>query len=107
VTSPAASTAPNEVLRAWRIAAGLTQAQMAEAVNRTPAARQEHLICDVKQVAKWESGQTRWPRPTYRRALYDLTGQDPQSLGFTPPHRQPIPPMASPPASPAPPGTVS
>jgi transcriptional regulator with XRE-family HTH domain len=79
---------PNVQLRAWRDSANLTRAEMAEALNRTPAAARARLVCDEKRIGKWESGEVLWPRLEYRRALQDLTGRDAESLGFIPPHRR-------------------
>jgi tetratricopeptide (TPR) repeat protein len=79
---------PNVQLRAWRDSANMTRVEMADALNRTPAAEQATLICDDKRISKWESGDVLWPRPEYRRALQDLTGRDAESLGFIPPHRR-------------------
>lgn len=59
---------PNVQLRAWRDSANMTRAEMAAALNQTPAAQQARLICDDKRIAKWESGEVLWPRPEYRRA---------------------------------------
>lgn len=80
---------PNVQLRAWRDSGNMTRAEMADALNRTAAAERDGLICDEKRISKWESGEVLWPRPEYRRALQDLTGQDAESLGFVPPHRRP------------------
>jgi tetratricopeptide (TPR) repeat protein len=79
---------PNVQLRAWRDSANLTRAEMADALNRTPAAIRDRLICDEKRISKWESGEVLWPRPEYRRALQELTGWDAESIGFIPPHRR-------------------
>jgi transcriptional regulator with XRE-family HTH domain len=78
---------PNVQLRAWRDSANLTRAEMADRLNRTQAAQRDGLICDEKRIAKWESGDVLWPRPEYRRALQEMTGQDSETLGFIPPHR--------------------
>jgi tetratricopeptide (TPR) repeat protein len=78
---------PNVQLRAWRDSANLTRAEMAAALNRTPAAEQARLICDEKRIARWESGEVLWPSPVYRRALQELTERDSEALGFIPPHR--------------------
>lgn len=82
-----AAPVPNQVLRAWREAHGLTRSQMARALINTPAAwRQHHFLrCGPELIAGWETGRVRWPSPKYLAALRDLTGQEPASLGFTPP----------------------
>lgn len=87
---------PNLVLRAWREARGMTRPQIADALSDTPAAQLNQLICHPKLIAKWETGEIRWPRAAYRRALRQLTGHDPTALGFTAPtprsrHDQPPP----------------
>jgi transcriptional regulator with XRE-family HTH domain len=79
---------PNVQLRAWRDSANMTRAEMADALNRTPAAGHDGFLCDEKRISKWESGEVLWPRAEYRRALHELTGRDAESLGFLPPHRR-------------------
>jgi len=76
---------PNLVLRGWRETHGLTRPQMADALNDTPAAHDAQLICHPKLIAKWETGEIRWPRAPYRRALHQLTGHPATALGFTDP----------------------
>jgi hypothetical protein len=63
----------------------MTRRQMAEALTLTPSALEENLLPDTKLITSWETGETRWPSPMYRRALQDLTGRDAASLGFLPP----------------------
>jgi hypothetical protein len=102
MTSPKPPKAPNLVLRAWRIAQGLTCQQMADTVNGTAAAQQGLLVCSAKLIATWESGETRWPSPRYRDALRQLTGCQPDALGFTAPTaRRPSAHPAAPAAGPA------
>jgi transcriptional regulator with XRE-family HTH domain len=104
MTSPKPPKMPNLVLRAWRIAQGLTCQQMADAVTSTQAAQQGRLTCSAKLIAQWESGETRWPSPRYRDALRQLTGRQPSALGFTAPTtRRP----SAGPATPAPAGPAS
>jgi transcriptional regulator with XRE-family HTH domain len=79
------SRTANLVLRAWRVTQGWTRQQMADAVNGTAAAQQGQLACSAKLVATWESGETRWPSVGYRDALRQLTGRQPDALGFTAP----------------------
>jgi hypothetical protein len=66
--------APNTALRTWRETHGLSRA--AHGIPRYVHAR---------LIARWEQGRTRWPRLYHRAILHNLTGQDPTSLGFTPP----------------------
>jgi hypothetical protein len=74
---------PNVILRVWRETQGMTRPMMATALNRTPSAQRDNLTCDAKHIARWESGDIRWPSPRYQRALHDLTGRYPADLGFT------------------------
>jgi transcriptional regulator with XRE-family HTH domain len=91
MTPPATSPTPNLVLRAWRENHGLTRAQMADALNNTPTAVHHYITlrCHPTLIAKWETGQIRWPSPRYRRALHDLTGHPASALGFTDPTTSP------------------
>jgi transcriptional regulator with XRE-family HTH domain len=99
MTSP---RTPNAVLRAWRESQGLTRPQMADAVNGTPAAQERHLICTAKLIAQWENGETGWPSARYRDALRQLTGRQPDALGFTAPARhQPAASQSAPATGPA------
>jgi len=43
--------------------------------------------CIARTVANWEDGQTRYPRPVYRRVLTALTGRSMEQLGFRAPSR--------------------
>src|SRR6266702_1229269 len=79
---------PNVQLRAWRDSANMTRAEMADALNQTPAAGHDGFRCNENRISKWESGEVLWPRVEYRRALHELTGRDAESLGFLPPHRR-------------------
>jgi transcriptional regulator with XRE-family HTH domain len=94
MTSPKPPKVPNLVLRAWRITQGMTRQQMADAVNDTPAAQDGRLVCTAKLIAKWESGETGWPSAGYRDALHQLTGRQPDALGFTAPAPAPRHPPA-------------
>jgi hypothetical protein len=85
------SRTPNAALREWRESAGLTRVALADALNDTPTGEREAFLCDGKIIHAWETGRTRWPSPRYRQALRELTGRDPQALGFTPPPRRPAP----------------
>lgn len=86
-------TSPNVQLTAWREANYSTRADMAEAVNRTPTAIADGLICDEERLRRWERGEVLWPHPPYRKALQELTGRTAEQLGFIPPgkrkHRSP------------------
>jgi len=73
---------PNVQLRAWRNQANLTRAEMADKLNATPAGIREHLVCDEERIRRWEAGEVSWPRTPYRLALTQLTGLQPEALGF-------------------------
>ncbi|MGP8302132.1 transcriptional regulator [Streptomyces inhibens] len=45
----------------------------------------EAVGVDVRQVRRWESNNPPWPHPDLQQRLTDLTGQDMEALGFTPP----------------------
>ncbi|WP_336216820.1 hypothetical protein [Nonomuraea sp. LPB2021202275-12-8] len=74
---------PNVRLRAWRNEQRLSRWQMAEQINATPIGVAERLACDEERVRRWEAGEVRWPRTPYRLALTQLTGLEPEALGFT------------------------
>jgi hypothetical protein len=78
------STIPNITLRNWRAQRHLSRAEMADQINASPAGIAERLACDEERIRRWESGEVRWPSPPYRRALKELTGQEPAHLGFVP-----------------------
>ncbi|AQZ67232.1 unnamed protein product [[Actinomadura] parvosata subsp. kistnae] len=56
---------------------------MADQVNATPTGIAERLTCDEARVRRWEAGEVRWPRTPYRLALTQLTGLEPEALGFS------------------------
>ncbi|MGW2155110.1 hypothetical protein [Nonomuraea sp. NPDC001699] len=73
---------PNVRLRAWRNEQRLTRADMADRINATQVGIAERLTCDEERVRRWEAGEVRWPRTPYRLALTQLTGLEPEALGF-------------------------
>ncbi|MEW2356219.1 hypothetical protein [Spirillospora sp. NPDC029432] len=79
---------PNTQLTAWREANFATRAEMAEALNRTPTALEQGLLCDEERLRRWERGEVLWPHPPYRRALQELTGRGAEQLGFIPPAKR-------------------
>ncbi len=84
--------APNEALRSARATLNLGQAELAQAINGAGASIGGELRCDVRQIAKWEAGEVRWPQARYRRALEGILGVPCQMLGFQePPSRRPRP----------------
>jgi transcriptional regulator with XRE-family HTH domain len=95
---------PNNTLRTWRERARMSRAELADALSQTPSARRADLACDEKRISDWENGQARWPRLKYRLALRELTGRDPQSLGFIPPRRASTPTPQAPARAAANPG---
>ncbi|MFC4062372.1 hypothetical protein ACFOWE_29075 [Planomonospora corallina] len=73
---------PNVQLRAWRNEHRLTRADMADRINATPAGIKERLNCDEERIRRWEAGEVSWPHTSYRVALTQLTGLQPEALGF-------------------------
>ncbi|MER5319218.1 hypothetical protein [Streptosporangium roseum] len=73
---------PNVQLRAWRNEHQLTRADMADRINATPAGIAERLNCDEERIRRWEAGEVSWPHTSYRLALAQLTGLQPEALGF-------------------------
>ncbi|MFD8531370.1 hypothetical protein ACFV0L_28510 [Streptosporangium canum] len=73
---------PNVQLRAWRNEHLLTRADMADRINATPAGIAERLNCDEERIRRWEAGEVSWPHTSYRLALTQLTGLQPEALGF-------------------------
>ncbi|MFD8558332.1 hypothetical protein ACFV1N_13720 [Streptosporangium canum] len=73
---------PNVQLRAWRNEHQLTRADMADRINATPAGIAERLNCDEERIRRWEAGEVSWPHTSYRIALTQLTGLQPEALGF-------------------------
>ncbi|MEU9498267.1 helix-turn-helix domain-containing protein [Streptomyces sp. NPDC048196] len=68
----------NSRLKCARLAAGFpTQQAFAEALG-----------VDVRQVRRWESQRPPWPHADMQQRLTELTGQDMEALGFTPPAGQ-------------------
>lgn len=74
---------PNVRLRAWRNQEHLNRAQMAEKINATPIGLAQRLTCDEERIRRWEAGEVKWPRTEYRLALTQLTGKEPEDLGFS------------------------
>ncbi|OLF06919.1 hypothetical protein BU204_35990 [Actinophytocola xanthii] len=75
---------PNELLKAARDAAGMTQAQVAECANaQVEAATSKPGAMDADYVGKLERGIHRWPNRDYRRALREvLQAASDADLGF-------------------------
>lgn len=77
-------TEPNDLLRAARDAAGLTQSQLAERANAQVETISGRLgAMDADYVGKLERGIHRWPNKDYRQALREvLQATTERDLGF-------------------------
>ncbi|MGW5687376.1 hypothetical protein [Nonomuraea sp. NPDC003754] len=75
---------PNVQLRAWRNENRLTRAEMAGRINATTIGVAQRLTCDEECIRQWEAGEVTWPRAPYRLAATQLTGREPEALGFRP-----------------------
>ncbi|MFJ2030628.1 hypothetical protein [Streptosporangium sp. NPDC087985] len=78
---------PNVQLRAWRNEHRLTRVELANRINATPIGIKESLACDEERIRRWEAGEVRWPHSPYRIAITQLTGLQPEDLGFRPNRR--------------------
>ncbi|MCI0385996.1 helix-turn-helix transcriptional regulator [Streptomyces sp. CNQ085] len=75
----------NQDLRSRMLEAGLTQEELAEAVNlRLRADGHEGTVSD-RTVRNWLAGKTVWPHARQRQALEAVFGRAVEELGFTPP----------------------
>jgi hypothetical protein len=74
----------NHSLRCRRLAAGITESQVAEEVARLVAAQTGHdLAIDGNYVSKLERGVITWPNRAYRQAFRTLfNAVDDAELGF-------------------------
>jgi transcriptional regulator with XRE-family HTH domain len=71
-------------LKTYRLRAGLTQEEVAEALANLAWERdRERLAVDANHVSKWERGVIR-PRKFYRRLLCILYGATEEDLGLRP-----------------------
>ena len=66
----------------------MTRAELAHAINKSSCGLDSKLPCDEERIRRWEAGDVTWPSAGYRKALQEVTGLDPQELGFSPPHKQ-------------------
>lgn len=81
----------NEYLKRRMSEAGLTQAELADAVNtRLRSTGRDGTVSD-RTVRNWLTGKTRWPHPRQRAALEAVFGCPAEDLGFTPPAGRPSP----------------
>jgi len=65
--------------------AGLTQAELAEAVNDYLRSLGRAGTVSDRTVRHWLTGKTRWPHPRQREALETIFGCTAEELGFAPP----------------------
>ncbi|MFI8850378.1 helix-turn-helix transcriptional regulator [Streptomyces sp. NPDC053499] len=65
--------------------AGLTQAELAEAVNDYLRSLGKEGTVSDRTVRHWLTGKTRWPHPRQREALETVFGCTAEELGFMPP----------------------
>ncbi|MFE4392747.1 MULTISPECIES: helix-turn-helix domain-containing protein [Streptomycetaceae] len=68
------------IKRGWR-----TQEDFAEAYNATAGTSGSKARISVRQVRRWESGQTLWPNRDARQVLIRMFGMPLGHLGFVPP----------------------
>lgn len=86
--------APNQKLRAARMAMRLSQSEFATAVRHAGASLGEPNECTKRLVQKWEGGEHNAIRPNYRRALQMVTRIPYEQLGFLDAPSVPVVPMA-------------
>ena len=72
----------NVALREARIRARLSQTELARRIRETGFTSGDANGCTVRMVQRWESGETRRPRPHYLIALENVLGQPIENLGF-------------------------
>jgi len=73
---------PNVALREARIRAHLSQGELARRIREAGFSSGDANGCTVRMVQRWESGETRRPRPHYLLALENVLGQPIENLGF-------------------------
>lgn len=79
---------PNVALIALREEAGLSQQDLADALNDLATSRYgEHPNITKKTVGRWERGEVSWPQPFYRRLLAEYFNCSIAELGFRRPQR--------------------
>ncbi|MFC8517486.1 XRE family transcriptional regulator [Streptomyces sp. NPDC057257] len=71
--------------------AGLTQDELAEAVNDYLRSLGREGTVSDRTVRHWLTGKTRWPHPRQREALEAVFGRTAGELGFTPPAGRRLP----------------
>ena len=72
----------NVALREARVRAHLSQTELARRIREAGFTSGDANGCTVRMVQRWESGETRRPRPNYLLALENVLGLPVESLGF-------------------------
>ena len=85
MSTTARPAVPNAALYNLRDAAGLTQRELADALNEMAAEFGEAPTVDANHVSRWERGIIARPRPTHQRMLARILGVSIEELGFTRP----------------------
>lgn len=85
MSTTARAAAPNTALYNLRDAAGLTQRELADALNELSVEFSEAPTVDANHVSRWERGIIARPRPTHQRMLARILGVSIEELGFTRP----------------------
>ncbi|WP_031065411.1 helix-turn-helix domain-containing protein [Streptomyces sp. NRRL WC-3742] len=85
-------TTPNETLRAVRLGLRLSQDEFAKRLRAVGEDQGEPNDASKRLVQRWESGEVRYPRPVYVRALEAVTKIPVDRLGFDSPQ---LPPRVS------------
>jgi hypothetical protein len=86
--------APNQKLRAARMALRLSQSEFATAIRHAGAVLGEPNECTKRLIQKWEAGEHNAIRSNYRRALEAVTRIPYEQLGFLGATSVPVVPMA-------------
>ena len=85
MSTTARPAVPNTALYNLRDAAGLTQRELADALNEMAVGFGEAPTVDANHVSRWERGIIARPRPTHQRMLARILGVSIEELGFTRP----------------------
>lgn len=88
VATPSDARTPNVALIALREDVGMSQQELAEALNELAARKYgKHPNITKKTVGRWERGEVDWPQPFYRRLLAHYLDCSADELGFRRPRR--------------------
>lgn len=83
MAQPAETSGPNAELVALREAAGLSQQDLADELNKIAQSRFDRPVAlTSKTVGRWERGEVVWPQPFYRRLLAEHFQVAVDELGF-------------------------